>query len=241
MADPIFEHPRLIEIYDAFDGERHDLDHYLAIARELDAASVIDVGCGTGCFAILLKQHGFDVTGVDPAKASVDIAQRKTGAVGINWIVGDSADIPPLNADLAVMTGNVAQVFVTDEAWEANLNAIHQALKPGGHLVFEVRDPAQKAWQKWTRERTHTRLDIPGIGFVDGWCDVLGEANGILNFRWTYTFESDGETLSSDSTLRFREKEDVILSLEKTGYMVKEIRDAPDRPKMEFVFIAKAL
>ncbi|MFZ4762457.1 MAG: class I SAM-dependent DNA methyltransferase [Alphaproteobacteria bacterium] len=238
MPDPIFEHARLVEIYDAFDGPRHDLEHYLAIVKELKARSILDIGCGTGCFSCLLSQHGFDVVGVDPAQSSLAIARKKPHAEQVRWIVGDATSLSSLHADLAVMTGNVAQVFLTDEAWENSLIAIHQALRSGGHLVFEVRDPAQKAWLKWTREHTYQRIHIPTIGFVEGWCDVTNLSEKFVSFRWTYVFESDGEILFSDSTLRFRDREEITNSLERLGYTVKEVRDAPDRPQQEFVFIA---
>jgi hypothetical protein len=138
------------------------------------------------------------------------------------------------------MTGNVAQVFLTDDIWEKNLLAIHQALRPGGHFVFETRDPAQKAWLKWTREKTYTRLEIPDIGFVEGWCDVTSVSAGFVSFRCTYVFESSGDTISSDSTLRFRERDEIERSLRKSGYTVHDVRGAPDRPEQEFVFIATA-
>jgi len=53
--------------------------------------------------------------------------------------------------------------------------------------------------------------------------------------------ESAGETLVSDSTLRFRGRDEVIASLEEADYAVDEIRDAPDRPGREMVFVARAL
>ena len=67
MPDEIFEHLRLAAIYDALDPDRSDLDVYVAIAGELGAASVLDVGCGTGTFALLLAERGLEVIGVDPA------------------------------------------------------------------------------------------------------------------------------------------------------------------------------
>jgi 2-polyprenyl-3-methyl-5-hydroxy-6-metoxy-1,4-benzoquinol methylase len=51
VADDIFEHPRLAAIYDALDSDRSDLDVYVAIADELGARRVLDVGCGTGTLA----------------------------------------------------------------------------------------------------------------------------------------------------------------------------------------------
>ena len=89
MADDIFEHPRLVAIYDALDPDRSDLDVYAAIADELGARSVLDVGCGTGTFALLLADRGLEVTGVDPAGGSLDVARAKPGAKRVHWIHGE--------------------------------------------------------------------------------------------------------------------------------------------------------
>jgi 2-polyprenyl-3-methyl-5-hydroxy-6-metoxy-1,4-benzoquinol methylase len=69
VPDLIFTDPRLARLYDTFDGERDDLELYLGIADELGARSVLDVGCGTGCLAVLLAGSGRSVIGVDPAAA----------------------------------------------------------------------------------------------------------------------------------------------------------------------------
>ena len=71
MADAIFEEPRLAEIYDAVDDDRSDLDAYVVLIDELGADVVLDVGCGTGTFACLLAGNGKEVTGIDPAAASL--------------------------------------------------------------------------------------------------------------------------------------------------------------------------
>lgn len=238
MPDVIFENERLVAIYDHFDGERRDLCHYLAIARELGAKSILDIGCGTGCFACLLSEHGFRVTGLEPARASLDIARRKPFAGKVNWINGDMSTISDVSADLAFMTGNVAQVFITDELWLETLSQIRKVLNERGHLVFEVRDPSQKAWLCWNRENTYQKLDIPEIGEVEGWCEVTEVAQQLVSFRWTYVFASDGKVITSDSTLRFRERAEIEQDLIKSGFVIREIRDAPDRPGKEFVFIA---
>jgi len=39
------------------------------------------------------------------------------------------------------MTGNVVQVFLTDDEWMATLQGIRAALKPRDRLVFETRRP----------------------------------------------------------------------------------------------------
>jgi len=60
-----------------------------------------------------------------------------------------------------------------------------------------------------------------------------------VTFRSTFEFESDGAVLTSDSTLRFRTRDELTNSLSEAELSVREVRDAPDRPGREFVFIAQ--
>ena len=237
MPDAIFVHPRLAAVYDAFDGDRDDLNSYLALAEEMAADTVLDIGCGTGSLAVLLA-GGRTVVAVDPAEASLTIAKAKGGAGKVRWIHGDATTLPPLSADLAVMTGNVAQVFLTDDEWEQTLRGIGAALRPGGHLAFETRRPEYRAWQEWAADTAPVTLDIPGSGIVEQQREVTQVSLPFVSFRYIYRFD-DGAVITSDSTLRFRSREEVESSLAVHGYRVVEVRDAPDRPGREFVFIAE--
>ena len=238
MADEIFEHPRLAAIYDALDPDRSDLDVYVAIAEELGARRVLDVGCGTGTFALLLADRGLEVTGVDPARASLVVARAKPGAERVRWIHGDATSLPQLEVDLAMMTGNVAQAIVDSADWDGTLRGVHDALRPGGHLVFETRDPAAKAWLEWNRDASYGVTEIAGVGAVESWYELIDVSLPLVSFRGTCVFP-DGEVLTSDSTLRFREREEIEAALAQHGYVLDEVRDAPDRPGREFVFFAR--
>lgn len=239
MADECYGHPRLAAIYDLLDPDRGDLDAYLRIAEEFDARRVLDIGSGTGVFALLLAARGIEVVGVEPALASVDVARAKPGGEEVRWIHGDATDLPPLRADLATMTANVAQQISGPRAWRETLRGVHEALRPGGRLVFETRDPAARAWEEWNRETSFRVTELPGGGSVESWVRVTGVDGPLVTFRWTYVFAADGEVLTSDSTLRFREREEVARDLAAHGYVVEAVRDAPDRPGREFVFVAR--
>lgn len=239
MADDGFEVPRLAQLYDPLDPDRRDLDAYVAIVDELGARSVLDVGCGTGTFALMLAARGLEVVGVDPAEASLDVARAKPGADSVRWVHGDATTLEDVRVDVATMTGNVAQVFVTDEEWAATLDALHGVLTPGGHLVFETRRPEREAWREWTREQTHQVTDVDGVGAVETWTDVTEVVGELVTFRSTCVFASDGAVLTSDSTLRFRDRRTVGSTLADAGFAVVDVREAPDRPGRELVFVAR--
>ncbi|MGH3301230.1 MAG: class I SAM-dependent DNA methyltransferase [Streptosporangiaceae bacterium] len=238
MPDAIFANPRLAGVYDGLDPDRSDLDVYAAMAAEFGARSVLDVGCGTGTFACSLAGRGLELIGVDPAGASLAVARAKPGAAAVRWLHGDATSLPPLQVDLATMTGNVAQVFTTDDQWSATLRGVGAALRPGGRLVFEARDPARQAWLGWTRELTFVRKQIPGAGVVQSWHELTGVSGELVSFRSVIVFEADDTVLTSTSTLRFRDRGDIEGSLAGLGYELDEVRDAPDRPGLEFVFVA---
>ncbi len=237
MPDAIFSDLRLVRVYDAIEGHRDDLDVYVDLVEELGARSVLDIGCGTGTFASMLATRGVDVVGVDPASASLDIARAKPGASAVRWLHGDATTLPPLDVDAAFMTGNVAQVFLTDEDWVATLRGARAALRSGGHLVFETRDPARRAWEGWTPAMTRSVVEVPGVGVVENWVEVTDVSGQYVTFQIFNRFERDEVVISSTSTLRFREREQIEDSLAEAGLETVEVRDAPDRPGLEFVFI----
>ncbi|AQS71753.1 bifunctional 2-polyprenyl-6-hydroxyphenol methylase/3-demethylubiquinol 3-O-methyltransferase UbiG [Streptomyces pactum] len=239
MADECFRHPRLAAVYDALDPDRGDLDAYVRMAGEFGASRVLDIGCGTGVFALLPARRGLEVVGVDPAGACVEVARRKAGGDLVRWIEGDATSTPGLRVDLAAMTANVSQAITGTRLWHGTLRGAYEALRPGGRLVFETRDPARRAWEEWNRDRTHRVTEIPGAGRVESWCRLVEVRWPLVSFRWTYVLAPDGEVLTSDSTLRFRERREVVADLEAAGYVVEEVRDAPDRAGREFVFVAR--
>lgn len=231
--DAAFADPRLAELYDLLDPDRSDLEHYVALAEEHGARRVVDLGCGTGVLALLLARRGLDVVGVDPATASLEVARAKPGAGRVRWIDGDARSLPPLAlaADLLVMTGNVAQVFVDDDDWHTTLAAARSSLRRGGRLVLETRRPEARAWEGW--DVAATQVDLPDGRRATVAREVTEVALPLVTF--TSTVELDGEVLRSTSTLRFRPLDEVESDLRAAGFDVHDVREAPERPGLEHV------
>src|SRR3712207_3809679 len=121
-----FSDPRLVAIYDTVCPIADYEAFYLDLAARLSAASIIDVGCGTGLLTFQLAKRGYDVIGVEPAPAMLAVARRRPYPRPVRWIAGDATRLTNLGADLAIMTGHVAQFFLDDGMWRATLTAIHR-------------------------------------------------------------------------------------------------------------------
>jgi len=239
VVDDEFGHPRLAEIYDALDPDRADLQFYLGLVEECGGHRVLDVGCGTGSFALLLARRGYDVVGLDPAGASLAVARNKPDAHLVTWVEGNAREVTTSDRDVVTMTANVAQAIADPRDWALALRAVHRALRPGGTLVFETRDPAARAWEGWTREATQRTVVVPEVGEVTHWTQLTDVVWPLVGFRSTWRFAADGAVLTSDSTLRFRTEAEVVTDLRAAGYVAVDVRDAPDRPGRELVFVAR--
>jgi S-adenosylmethionine-dependent methyltransferase len=104
------------------------------------AARIVDVGGGTGGFAVPLAELGHRVQVIDPspdALASLDRRARERGVADlVTGQQGDLSDLASLveEADLVLCHGVLEMV---DEP-AASLAAIADVLRPGGHLSLLV-------------------------------------------------------------------------------------------------------
>jgi trans-aconitate methyltransferase len=118
--------------------------------------TVVDMGCGTGRHSAFLAERGFDVIGVDSSPAMLDVARGRTDAV--EFIAGDLfAWRPPAPVD-AVLCRGVLNDLTQDMDRQRGLESLWEMLRPGGLLVFSVRE-IEKTRARYAREPVITRSD----------------------------------------------------------------------------------
>lgn len=134
--------------------------------------TIVDVGCGTGTFAVMLKAAcpGADVVGLDPDEQALGIARAKAAAAGVDvrWRRGFGRDVEgPVDAVVSSLMFH--QMPLAEK--RRSLAAMHAAIRPGGRLVVtdygEQRGPMRLLF----------RLTIQRL---DGTADTQPNADGIL-------------------------------------------------------------
>jgi ubiquinone/menaquinone biosynthesis C-methylase UbiE len=111
----------------------------LALGGVAPGSSLLEVGCGTGDYTLLLARAGFKMRGVDLSSASIQSAREKASRLGVpnvSFTVADAetlADIPDCSVDGVVSFSALRYVPNVERA----LLAIWRVLKPNGVAVVD--------------------------------------------------------------------------------------------------------
>jgi SAM-dependent methyltransferase len=222
VADYLFSDVRLAALYDRFCpwDERDDLEFYLP--RAMAAASVLDVGCGTGMFLHRLRELGHTgrLCGLDPAVGMLEQARTRTD---IEWIHGDLTSAAWNRAfDLVVMSGHAFQVLVGDDEIRIGLAAIRSALTDDGRFAFETRNPPVRAWEQWIPENAVEVTDADGATVRMAHQVETPIAGDIVSFTCTFTSPDWDRPQVSRSTLRFLDADALTGFLADAGLVIDE-------------------
>jgi ubiquinone/menaquinone biosynthesis C-methylase UbiE len=96
----------------------------------------VDVGSGTGTFALALKRRRPDaqVIGVDGDEEILALARAKPGAAGIEWREGLAQELPVETGSADVVTTSLVIHHLLPEDKRAALAEMKRVLRPGGRL-----------------------------------------------------------------------------------------------------------
>jgi SAM-dependent methyltransferase len=139
----------IARLYDPWSvGVVEDVEFYVEEARRAGGA-VVELGVGTGRFAIPTAAAGIRVIGVDSSRAMLDVCAERAELAGVGDLldlrVGDLRE-PPVGERVLLVTCPFRSYLHlrSDEERLRAFRAARELLLPGGRLVFDVFAPGEQ-------------------------------------------------------------------------------------------------
>jgi len=138
---------RYAPYYDLFYREkdyRGEVDYIDALIQKYaarKAATILDLGCGTGGHAVLLAQKGYHVSGVDRSDKMLAIAEEKKRQmqVSVELKRGDILTVDlDKRFDVAIAMFAVMGYQTTNDELESALRNVWRHLSDGGLFIFDA-------------------------------------------------------------------------------------------------------
>lgn len=161
----------------------------LAILRSTAPGRLLDVGSGRGDLGVALRDHGWEVTGLDPSPEACAHARAR----GVNAVEGTLLDGAPGGAYDAVVFNHSLEHVV--EPLD-DLVAARRLLRTGGVLVVSL--PNFGSWQRQRFESSWFHLDLPRhrSHFTVRGLEKLLERSGYGGIQTMTTTSADGLPMS---------------------------------------------
>ena len=101
--------------------------------------SYLDIGCGTGNYAIALSEKGLSISGIDPSDKM--LASAKERCTNIRWHNGSAENLHFADKTFTGIVG-----MLTLHHWQdipAGFKEMHRVIQPGGKVAFFTSEPEQ--------------------------------------------------------------------------------------------------
>ena len=206
-------------------GEGSILGRFVAGRTGRDGPSaLLDCACGIGTQAIGLALQGYRVHATDLSAVSVDCARREAARIGVDMTFG-VADFRDLGAsvsdtfDVVIACDNSIAHCLTDEDLSRALASMKARLVADGLLLLSLRDyrPLVEDRPRFNNQHVQDRTDGRRVVFqIWDWAD-----DGHCYLMHQFLIRQDGngvETNHFQTTLRALQRDEVIATLEETGY-----------------------
>ncbi|HEY2324821.1 MAG TPA: class I SAM-dependent methyltransferase [Thermoanaerobaculia bacterium] len=193
---------------------------------------VLDLGCGTGNYALQLAAGGYRITAVDRSADMLRLARAKAQESGpaIEWLQADLRDLDTGGTyDAALLMFAVIGYFPTNDDLIRVLGRIRAHLAGGGLLLFDfwygpaviAQRPESRVTEVMTEQGPARRTVTPELDERHQTCDVV------------YGIESpDRPAFTERHRMRFFFPMELELLLQVTGFEMLSLSAFPtlDRP-----------
>ena len=211
------------------DKEYHkEATYVVESVRKLDSTAkrMLELGCGTGNYSFIFRDHGFDVLGIDASEEMISLANLKKSSLGnqnIDFEICNSEDFSTnVEWDLAISLFFMIGYQVSDASLLKTFQTVRSSLRTGGIFAFDFwhgpsvinKGCSPNEIQIETGDHRMTRKSFPSI---------LAE-DSCLTIRQSYSIQDKktAEYQNFDEVHKVRYFFDNQLSsfLEKSGFEV---------------------
>ena len=102
---------------------------------------ILDLACGTGTFATMLKLNGYDVSGLDLSDEIIEIAneKRKINRLDINFYVDDMTTFKVEDKkDVITCFFDSINFLNNEKDIKKMFDSVYNALNKGGYFIFDI-------------------------------------------------------------------------------------------------------
>jgi SAM-dependent methyltransferase len=179
---------------------------------------VVDLGCGSGIWARILNDNGYDLLGVDYSAAMIALARKRAPKAAFRHASYLDVDLPPCDAVTSI--GECLNYLFdrdNDAPLERLFRRVHTALRPDGLFVFDILEPSQLPGGK-SRQRHRTGDDWAVLVEIEEDTPRHQLTRRITNFRQRGKYYRRSEEVHRLQLYRGR---DIAETLERIGFRVR--------------------
>lgn len=197
-------------------------------AEGVEEGRVVDLGCGTGILAEAVSNAGYEMLGIDLSPAMIELARRRIPDARFRCESLLESELPPCAAVVAVgeCFNYLFDARNSREQLQQLFARIHEALEPGGILLFDAAGPGRVTDEEAVK--TH----------VDGgdWALLMNAEENSETRRLTRcitSFRRIGELFRRDDEcheLALWPAEELVADLEAAGFSVELLEGYADQP-----------
>ena len=177
---------RIANVYDEIHRPA-DVSERVDILAQLAAGGrALELGIGTGTFALPLADRGVEVHGIDSSSAMVDRLRAKQGGEAIPVTIGDFADIEVEGAfSLVFVVSNTFFMLTSQEEQIRCFENVASHLDESGVFLIHAFVPDVSMFDKGR----HLSASLPDLASVNLDVSVHDAVNQVVDFRHLYVTE----------------------------------------------------
>lgn len=242
MTDNSKFYDLMAERYEELFPQSKSQGEYLLAKAGPSPARIVDAGCATGEVCRFLHQKGYTVSGFDPDRKMIDLAQKHPQAEGIPFHCCGLENLndyyPENSADLILVLGNVLPHILNRDTRREALAMLYAAMAPEGSVLFQVLN-YQAILHKRPIELPLIRTDACTFHRIYDFSEYA--ATGFISFSTVLENRRTGAKTRARINLLPLQREQIETELMESGFreirITGEFSDKPPKGNDAFIMI----